>query len=320
MFEQGRGLLRNWLNSVETQLRAEAQRAGLFRQPSMTGNAREEVIRKALRGILPRQIEVGAGRVIGADSEPSKQVDVIVFDGRFPVLRMGSDALYPVEGVIATIEVKSELTENELRGALDNAASVMQISPSFVKEDADAWLTQREATGATREQAFEELVWHLMPRTYVHAFHGLVSTAAQTEALGNCLSAQLPATPSRPLIPSVIVGGAAVTIALGNPVRVEVHDAEQQRQIDQLGVTLTFESENRFAILVSHLLWHLEQRTLMLEPPGTIRRAVQSYLPFAEYINDCIRESQFSVTLWHQRTTWSEVPGPPRATSGSSSK
>ena len=320
MFEQGRALFGNWLNSVETQLRVEAERAGLFRHPSMTGNAREEVIRIALRNILPRQIEVGAGRVVGAHSEPSKQIDVIVFDGRFPALRMGSDALYPVEGVIATIEVKSELTEIELRNALQNAASVMAIVPSFVSEDADSWLARREAAGSTRKQAFEELTWHLMPRTYVHAFNGLVSTDAQTQALRNCLSAQLRATPSRPFLPSVIVGGAAVTIALVDPIRVEVNDAEQQRQIDQLGVALTFDSEKRFAILVSHLLWHLEQRTLMLEPPGTIRRAMQSYLPFEEYINECIRESEFCVTLWHERTSWSEVTSPPRSPSSSSSE
>lgn len=300
-FKQGRDLLRRWFDSVESQLDTEARRAGIFKHPSITGDTREQIVRDALRTILPARIEVGKGRVIGANSDPSKQVDIVVFDERFPVLRMGTDALYPVEGVIATIEVKSELNQSELRSAFENTFSVMRIAPSFVKEDADAWLAQRESDGATREEAVEQLLWDLAPRTYVFAFDGLRSLRAQAEALQACLSTTLRGTPSRPFIPSVIVGGGAVTVARDDEWWVTVADPQQQRQIDQLGVAITFESAARFGILASHLLSHLEQRTLMLEPPGTIRRAVQTYLPFTEYINDCIGAHEFSVALWNER-------------------
>src|SRR5262245_34146625 len=95
VFEQGKDLLRSWLDGVELQLTVEAERAGIFKHPTITGGARENVVRKVLRDILPAHVEVGTGRVIGADGEPSKQTDVVVFDGRFPVLRMGDDSLYP---------------------------------------------------------------------------------------------------------------------------------------------------------------------------------------------------------------------------------
>ena len=149
MFEQGRELLRRWFSGVEAQLIAEARRAGVFQHPTLTGGTREKIVRNALREILPAQVEIGSGKVIGADCEPSKQMDIVVFDGRFPVLRMESESLFPGEGVIATTEVKSELSESELRGALANAASVMQISPTFIKEDADAWIAEQQAQGAT---------------------------------------------------------------------------------------------------------------------------------------------------------------------------
>ena len=82
---------------------------------------------------------------------------------------------------------------------------------------------------------------------------------------------------------------------------VEVDDPDQQRQIEERGVAITFASKTGFGILASHLLLHLDQRTLALEPAGTIRRSVRTYLPLLEYINDCIRDRMFSMTLWHER-------------------
>jgi hypothetical protein len=54
-------------------------------------------------------------------------------------------------------------------------------------------------------------------------------------------------------------------------------------------------------------LFHLDQRTQMLEPPGTIRRAIQSYLPLVEYINDCINGREYCATLWQERTSWNTM-------------
>jgi hypothetical protein len=79
---------------------------------------------------------------------------------------------------------------------------------------------------------------------------------------------------------SVFVGGGAVTIALGNTFGVKTKDEALQDQLDRLGVA-------------------------MLDVPESIRRSIQKYLPFAEYINECIFQKPFSVTLWHERTALS---------------
>ena len=302
--DKGCDLLRRWLDDAERQLTAQAERAGIFKHPSITGDVREAIVRDALRHLLPPAVEIGKGKVIGSDCEPSQQIDIVIFDGRFPILRQGDDALYPVEGVIATVQVKSLLTRKEMANALENAFSVMRMSPSFVKEDADAWIARLQSSGATREQAIEELVWQLMPRTYVFAFRGFKTIRSQAESLRKCFSTKLRTTPSRPLIPSVIVGGNIVTVAIDPRIRIQVDDPQQQRQIDDRGIAINIESPTRFGIMVCHLMLHLEQRTLMLEPPGSICRAVQTYLPFAEYINDRIRNCPFGVTLWHERKVW----------------
>lgn len=301
MFEHGRELLRNWFDAIEMQLAAEAARAGIFKHSTIVGGTREEVVRKVLRDVLPAQVEVGSGRVVGADCLPSKQIDIVIFDGRFPVLRMGRDALYPVEGVIASIEVKSELNEHELRTALANAHSVMRIQTSFIKEDADAWLLNRVASGVCREQAVEDLRWRFMPYTYVMAFDGLMSRETQASVFATCLGNGFSATPTRPMIPSVIVGGAAVTVAVSNEFSLSHRDDGNIERVDPKIIAITFESKSRFGILASHLLWRIDERIQLSEPLGSIRRTVQSYLPFIEYINDRIQLQEHSATRWNER-------------------
>jgi hypothetical protein len=301
VFEQGRGLLRQWFDAVETQLAAEAARAGIFRHSTIVGGAREEVVRRVLRDILPRQIEVGSGKVIGADCQPSKQIDIVIFDGRYPVLRMGDDALYPVEGVIATIEVKSELNEQELRSAMINAQSVMKIQTSFIKEDADEWLLNRVATGVSHDQAFEDLQWRFMPYTYVLGFDGLMTQDTQARVFAKCFVEAPYGTRTRPMIPSVIVGGAAVTVAISPQITVAHPDDDSIERVDPKVIAITFESSSRFGILASHLLLRIDERNQLTEPTGSIRRTVQSYLPLAEYVNDRLRLQEHAVTIWNER-------------------
>ncbi len=301
MFEQGRELLRSWFDAIEAQLAAEAARAGIFKHSTIVGGSREEVARKVLRDFLPVQVEVGSGKVVGAGCQPSKQIDIVIFDGRYPVLRMGHDALYPVEGVIATIEVKSQLNEQELRTALANAQSVMRIQTSFIKEDADEWLSSRVAAGICREQAVEDLRWRFMPYTYVLGFDGLMSRETQASVFAKCLGDGFSATPTRPLIPSVIVGGAAVTVAVSNEFSVLHRDDDLVERVDPKVIAITFESMSRFGILASHLLWRIDERTQSSEPTGSIRRTVQSYLPFVEYINDRIHLQEHCATRWNER-------------------
>jgi hypothetical protein len=90
----------------------------------MVGSAREFFVSRVLRGVLPPIIHVGAGRVVGI-SGMSKQIDIVLYDSRCPLLETQPGfGLFFMEGVIATIEVKSTLTRETLRLALDNCASV----------------------------------------------------------------------------------------------------------------------------------------------------------------------------------------------------
>jgi len=84
----GRQLVKEWFDGLERQLTEEAHHAGLLGHATMTGNAREFFVRHVLQSFLPARIRVGTGKVIGGESGRSKQVDIVLYEDRFPVFRL----------------------------------------------------------------------------------------------------------------------------------------------------------------------------------------------------------------------------------------
>lgn len=275
----------------------------------MTGDQREKVVTDALREFLPPALHIGKGKVFSAEEEPSKQTDIVIFDGRFPVLRQGDSALFPVEGVIATVEVKSALSDESLHDALDKCHSVMKLSPAFVQEDAERFMASAVADGGSREDAIERLVWDLVPRTYIFGFDGLRTTESLTQALTGWLQKGCVGTRNRPFIPSVIVTGGAVGFAWGDPLRIRPTDPTTPIVNDDDVVMASIETTTRFGILACHLLWHIEKRMTLVEGSSPVRRAFNAYVPFEEYINSVIRNGTYALTLWTDRNA-GNAPAP----------
>ena len=90
------------------------------------GELREIFLRELLIPMLPSDCIVSSGKVVSAYDETSRQLDVIIADRRvLPPLLMGKHiGLFPVESTVATIEVKSTLTLDELRGSHRSALEV----------------------------------------------------------------------------------------------------------------------------------------------------------------------------------------------------
>jgi hypothetical protein len=121
-----------WFDHFEIALAHEAEQAGLLEHSSMVGSAREFLIKRVLKSILPSIIHFGTGKVIDSAGNTSRQMDIILFDPRFPKFEIESGiGMYPLEGIIATIEVKSTLTVKSLREALENTWSLIQLTPGL---------------------------------------------------------------------------------------------------------------------------------------------------------------------------------------------
>jgi len=82
---------------------------------------------------LPPIVHIGSGKVVDFEGKKSRQIDIIVYDSRFPTFEIQSGmGIYLLEGVIAIIEVKSTLTRKSLFEALDNTQSLIQLTPGLV--------------------------------------------------------------------------------------------------------------------------------------------------------------------------------------------
>jgi len=94
---------------------------------TMTGRAIEEAVADRLRQFLPTRIEIGSGLVCyGQDL--SGQMDIVLFDRlNSPVFGSGSNRIYPREGVIAVIEVKSTLDRKNLKKAFKQLKTVKRM-------------------------------------------------------------------------------------------------------------------------------------------------------------------------------------------------
>ena len=113
--------------AVAQELSSQAQQAGLLRNPTATGTEREDVYRAFLERHLPRSCDVFlGGYIFDKSGNSSSQMDVIATGGNVPRFRMSSGERHiaPLEGTVAVAEVKSHLTKETLREALDGCASI----------------------------------------------------------------------------------------------------------------------------------------------------------------------------------------------------
>jgi len=81
------------------------------------GEWKEGVLRHTLRRNLPSTVSVGRGFVISREHE-SRQIDVLIHDGRSPVLFRDGDLVFITpDAVLGIVEVKSRLTPQIFREA-----------------------------------------------------------------------------------------------------------------------------------------------------------------------------------------------------------
>jgi len=140
--------------------------------PGERGRNDEERLRTFLRNTLPRRFGVGSGFVISAveGSQPSRQMDVVIFDDLFnaPMHREAASYVFPVEIVLATVEVKGCIRPQDVSKCVDNIASVRSIGkeryhvvqvPQEKPEGSGNWTMERQRIVATTP-----------PRAFVFAY------------------------------------------------------------------------------------------------------------------------------------------------------
>ncbi len=92
------------------------------------GQLREIFVSDILKSFLTNQFSIGSGIIINQKGEQSNQNDIIIYDNRImpPFLNKFNIGIYPAESVVATIEVKSNLTKQELTKAELSAKKLVE--------------------------------------------------------------------------------------------------------------------------------------------------------------------------------------------------
>src|SRR4051794_16892733 len=104
---------------------------------ALRGRFREILLEDLLAPYLPRDVELLTGTILGTDGQLRgirNEDDVVMFDHNWAPLLLrtrGRDALIPITGVRAHMEVKSILQKTEIRDAVAAAAELigMAIKP-----------------------------------------------------------------------------------------------------------------------------------------------------------------------------------------------
>lgn len=129
-------MLKDHMDSVEQHLLAISKIPANSGHSLHKGTPRETFIKEYLESHLPSNVAIGTGEIIDANSRPGQsrnQYDIVVYKRSYPKLDFGGGISgFLVESVVATIEVKSTLTQDEFGRAASAARNAKSLKPNVV--------------------------------------------------------------------------------------------------------------------------------------------------------------------------------------------
>jgi hypothetical protein len=254
-----------YLNSLEKMMVVwREQSYQTFRNSTNLGSAREHFITEILKRFLPASVLVGSGEITDG-SKRSGQQDIIIYRSDFPVLSgFSSVNTYLIEGVIATIEVKSDLSSGNptgLSSAFKNVSTVLALDNHAIKLSGD-------------EREFRKLQELMAVKTFVVGYKGWANRKSFVEnyrTAGNEVEWQ---------VPNLVYQPGHCIIRNSNISRFNYTDNNQLAPEQSEPLALT--SDHSFALFFQHLLRAIMSvKIITTSVPGfnaTVRYDLNKYL------------------------------------------
>ena len=122
-------LFRNEYISRVRHALARAEQASKLDHNGLVGRAREIFVKELLLPVLPPYVVLGSGKIADSEEGLSREVDVVIYSAATlpPFLLETGFGVYPAEACIYAIEVKSTLTAEELRNAVEKARALRKL-------------------------------------------------------------------------------------------------------------------------------------------------------------------------------------------------
>lgn len=299
-----------WFDKLEEMLQREAELVGLLSHSSTIGQAREFLVTRVLRTILPTSVHIGSGMVIDHQGGTSKQIDIVLYDPRFPLIRVEGGGLYFVEGVLATIEVKSTIDAEKLRDGLDNCKSVLtlQVNGEYPEEKAAQTVFYSKAEGIPVDEAEQRFWYRFHPATYIFAFNSKLTAEATVKEIRAWWQAnEFACSAHFPLLPRIIATGNAVGVV--NDGWITIHPdtgpaptTPKTNKAKSHRVLSVFPTDKRFRWVALHLMNHVSARLGLRNYAEKSEYRVSSYFPLQDYPAHSQGANAFFIDLAHDST------------------
>jgi len=111
---------------TSTRLKNEYEMTSRFTHNGMKGQAREKLIEEFLSDVYPQNYIFGTGEILDSNDDTSRQADIVTYDDDMPILDYSGVNHFLSEGVMAHIEVKSDLS-GQMESAFDVVDSVKRL-------------------------------------------------------------------------------------------------------------------------------------------------------------------------------------------------
>jgi len=137
-----------------------------YRHSGNKGSGVEQEVRAFLREWFPRTYQIGHGEVIDTNGMISGQLDVVVTNEHHPSIQEEAGAAqFMIEGVACAAEVKTTLTSDEIRKAIDSCEKFKKLTALFKPEDTASVHNQADLQRYVKKRPFFvfAMEWELSP-------------------------------------------------------------------------------------------------------------------------------------------------------------
>lgn len=108
-------LIQKYASAIISAALTKADSIGSMRHNLSKGQLRELFITDLFMKFLPHQFDIGSGIIVNQKGEQSNQTDLVIYDKSIlpPFISESISGIFPIESVIATIEIKSKCSGTE---------------------------------------------------------------------------------------------------------------------------------------------------------------------------------------------------------------
>lgn len=283
-------LINEMLLNYQKNLIIKAETIGIMTHSGTNGTLKEFMVKSVLNSLLPKACGVYSGLVFDGKGNKSKQIDIIIYDERMPKFEIADGIGYfPIEGVIATIEVKTNLNKGELNKALENCKSILDLQPiisgniKILSDDKSQWIPL-QSSNENRKAHF-----NYQPATYIFSFDS-VKMETCFEHTKEWWDKNTNLIADTPLMPRVILGKE--WIGLLDDTYIKIPEELRNSAPNRNGMVF-IKTDNAFSYFISHLLQKISVRIKAFYAATDSYYTINCLLPIERFLSDDQQQKQF---------------------------